>query len=119
MKQVDIPEVTTLFESFEKSVKEAPKNDCIGHREYDRTTKVWSPFIWQSYEAVQQRRNRFGSGLLNLFEAVARVHILIPQFFLLSSGFWDLKVLTGSLPEMQFPTSRVALLFTLKIVRNG
>ena len=73
IKKVDAPEVTTLFESFERSVKQAPKSDCMGHREYDRATKVWSPYIWQSYETVQQRRNNFGSGLLNLFEEVARV----------------------------------------------
>jgi len=66
-------EVRTLFESFERSVKQSPKNDCLGHREYDRKTKTWGPYIWESYEEIHARRNRFGSGLVNIFEQVAKV----------------------------------------------
>jgi long-chain acyl-CoA synthetase len=76
----ETPEVTTLFESFEKSARTAPKSDCMGHREYDRVTKAWGPYVWQSYEQVQERRNKFGSGLLSLFEQVARVYILNKSF---------------------------------------
>lgn len=66
-------EVTTLFESFERSVKTIPQRDCLGHREYDRHTKVWGPYVWETYEEIQGRRNKFGSGLLSLFERVAKV----------------------------------------------
>jgi long-chain acyl-CoA synthetase len=68
-------EVTTLFESFERSVKRNPKNDCLGHREYDRASKGWGPYVWQSYEDIHGRRNRFGSGLLSLFEQFTRVQL--------------------------------------------
>lgn len=81
-------EVTTLFESFERTVKTGPKNDCMGHREYDPVTKIWGPYVWQSYETVQQRRNNFGSGLLNLFEQVASVHTLLCFCFFLALLFY-------------------------------
>jgi long-chain acyl-CoA synthetase len=69
-------DVTTLFESFETSVKRQPKTDCLGHREYDKNTKVWGPYVWQSYEQIHARRNNFGAGLLTLFEEVSRVCVL-------------------------------------------
>jgi long-chain acyl-CoA synthetase len=68
-------EVTTLYESFERSVKQQPKLDCLGRREYDKNTKVWGPYVWESYEQIHTRRNNFGAGLLNLFEQVSRVCI--------------------------------------------
>src|SRR5437868_3790477 len=61
-------EVTTLFESFGRSVKLLPKNHCLGHREYDRATKVRGPYTWQTYEQVQIRRDKVGGGLVNIFE---------------------------------------------------
>ena len=76
----ETPEVTTLFESFERTAKNTPKSDCMGHREYDRVTKTWGPYVWQSFETIQQRRNKFGSGLINLFESVAHVRTSLLDF---------------------------------------
>jgi long-chain acyl-CoA synthetase len=70
-------EVTTLFESFERSVKEGPKRECLGHREYNKATKTWGPYVWETYEDIYHRRNRFGSGVLTLFEQVAKVESLL------------------------------------------
>jgi long-chain acyl-CoA synthetase len=66
-------EVTSLFESFELTAKQYPKNDCLGHREYDKHTKTWTPYVWETYEEIQSRRNKLGSGLLSLFEQFSRV----------------------------------------------
>jgi long-chain acyl-CoA synthetase len=66
-------EVTTLYESFERTVKKNPNNECLGHREYDRNTKMWGPYVWETYQAVQARRDKFGSGLFSLFEEVDKV----------------------------------------------
>jgi long-chain acyl-CoA synthetase len=66
-------EVTTLFESFERSVKLSGKNDCVGHREYNRATKTWGPYVWETFEEIHIRRNNFGSGLLGLYERFAKV----------------------------------------------
>jgi long-chain acyl-CoA synthetase len=73
LQPYETSEVTTLFESFERSVKTHPKHDCLGHREYNKATKGWGPYVWESYEDIRTRRNKFGSGLLSLFEQVARV----------------------------------------------
>jgi long-chain acyl-CoA synthetase len=73
LQPYETSEVTTLFESFERSVKQSPKKECLGHREYDRTTKIWGPYLWETYEDIHIRRNKFGSGLLGLFEQVAKV----------------------------------------------
>lgn len=75
LQPFETSEVTTLFESFERSVKRSPKSDCLGRREYDRASKVWGPYVWESYEDIYGRRNRFGSGLLNLFEQFTNVQL--------------------------------------------
>ena len=76
LQPYETSEVTTLFESFERSVKTNPKNDCLGHREYNKTTKTWGPYVWESYEAIHARRTDLGSGLLGLFEQTAKVLVL-------------------------------------------
>ena len=73
LQAYETPEVRTLFESFERSVKLYAKNDCLGRREYDRATKTWGPYLWESYEEIHARRTRVGSGLLSLFEQFAKV----------------------------------------------
>src|SRR5271169_3191790 len=73
LQPYETSEVTTLFESFERSVKTNPKNECLGHREYNKATKTWGPYVWETYEEIHTRRNKFGSGLLGLYEQVARV----------------------------------------------
>jgi len=73
LQPYETSEVTTLYESFERSVRQNGKNDCLGHREYDRATGIWGPFIWETYEQIQARRNAFGSGLVGLFDRVVAV----------------------------------------------
>jgi long-chain acyl-CoA synthetase len=73
LQAYETPEVRTLFESFERSVRLNGKNDCLGRRDYDRATKTWGPYVWESYEEIHARRTRIGSGLLNLFEQFAKV----------------------------------------------
>jgi long-chain acyl-CoA synthetase len=73
LKPYETSDVTTLFESFERSVKQHGKHDCLGHRDYDRPTKVWGPYVWETYEQVHARRNNFGSGLIDLYEKHAKV----------------------------------------------
>jgi len=80
LQPYETSEVTTLFESFERSVRNGPKHDCLGHREYSKATGEWGPYVWQTYEQIHKRRNDFGSGVLQLFEQFAKVSIslLIP-----------------------------------------
>jgi len=73
LKPYETSEVTTLYESFERSVKNSGKNHCLGHREYDRATGVWGPYVWETYEDIHARRTKLGSGLLGLFDQVSKV----------------------------------------------
>ena len=73
LQRYETPEVTTLFESFERSVKRNPKSECLGRREYNKITKAWGPYVWETYEEIHTRRNHFGSGLLTLYERFAQV----------------------------------------------
>ena len=73
LQPYETSEVTTLFESFERTVRSTPKNECLGHREYDRNAKTWGPYVWETYEDIHSRRTNFGSGLLTLFEQFAKV----------------------------------------------
>lgn len=43
-----------------------PAARCLGHRNYDPTTKTFGPFVWQTYAQVQDRRKNFGLGLVQL-----------------------------------------------------
>src|SRR5579862_1480010 len=73
LQPYETSEVTTLYESFERSVKQYPKNACLGSREYNRVAKSWGPYVWENYEQVHARRTNIGGGLLTLFEQLAHV----------------------------------------------
>lgn len=64
------PTVKTAHDFFEQSAARVPNSRCLGHREYDRVKKTWSPYIWESYGQVQKRRANLGTGLVALHEAV-------------------------------------------------
>jgi hypothetical protein len=77
LQAYETSEVTTLFESFERSAKQYPKNDCLGTRPYNPATKTWGPYVWESYETVHKRRTNLGGGLLTLFERLAHVILML------------------------------------------
>ncbi|KAJ3082496.1 Long chain acyl-CoA synthetase 7 peroxisomal [Quaeritorhiza haematococci] len=70
-----LPDATSVYEGFEHGYKLAgPKAPCLGHREripgsYNPVTKQyqWTPYIWETWEEVYQRRLNFGSGLIKLY----------------------------------------------------
>mmetsp|Transcript_19756 Transcript_19756/g.25605 ORF Transcript_19756/g.25605 Transcript_19756/m.25605 type:complete len:658 (+) Transcript_19756:161-2134(+) len=57
----------TIFEVFHESVKQFPKNPCVGWRPIDKNG-VAGPYKWLNYEDTFERALAFGSGLqaLNL-----------------------------------------------------
>jgi len=73
LQAYETSEVTTLYESFERTAKKHPKSDCLGSRPYDPVTKIWGPYVWQNYEQIHARRTNLGGGLLNLFDHLACV----------------------------------------------
>jgi hypothetical protein len=105
LKKYETEEVTTLYESFERAVRLGPKQQCLGRRTYDRATKVWGPYIWQTYEEVQAIRNNVGGGLLTIFEQLAHVSFSIMALMYRSTD--------------QTPMSRDVSPSTRRIAPNG
>lgn len=64
------PKVSTAHEMFEEGVRFRPTSKCLGHRPYDPHTKIFGPYVWQTYSEVQKRRTDFGAGLVNLLESI-------------------------------------------------
>ncbi|KNE68493.1 hypothetical protein AMAG_12669 [Allomyces macrogynus ATCC 38327] len=60
----------TAYDIFWHSARSHPTRPCLGHRTLIRTTptRAWSPYQWQTYEAVAERITNFGSGLVRLHE---------------------------------------------------
>lgn len=64
------PKIKTAHDMFEEGVRFRPNNKCLGHRPYDPRTKIFGPYVWQTYSEVQKRRTDFGVGLVHLFESI-------------------------------------------------
>ncbi|KAK9237496.1 eukaryotic long-chain fatty acid CoA synthetase (LC-FACS) [Lipomyces kononenkoae] len=67
------PLIRTQYDAFDHSVKQYPDRDFLGARHLvDPKQGVWSPYIWQSYRSVAERRTNLGSGLCYLNDAVVK-----------------------------------------------
>jgi long-chain acyl-CoA synthetase len=64
------PAVSSTHDMFESAVKRVPNNKCLGHRPYDPATKIFGPYVWETYTDVQRRKTNFGAGLVGLLESV-------------------------------------------------
>ncbi|KAK9364600.1 eukaryotic long-chain fatty acid CoA synthetase (LC-FACS) [Lipomyces kononenkoae] len=67
------PTILTLYDGFANSLRNHADANCLGHREYIPQYKTWSPYIWESYARINERRSELGSGLLKLARDVAGV----------------------------------------------
>lgn len=61
--------VLSLYDLFEKSVKQYPNNMCLGTRtktlSSNESKVTYGPYQWKNYVQIAQRRDDFGSGLLS------------------------------------------------------
>ncbi|KAK7208553.1 hypothetical protein BZA70DRAFT_54060 [Myxozyma melibiosi] len=64
------PAFRTLYDCFENAVRLYADRDFLGRREYVPKYGTWSPFIWESYGRVAERRTDLGSGLLRVAKDV-------------------------------------------------
>nr|POF11488.1 long chain acyl-coa synthetase 7, peroxisomal [Quercus suber] len=64
------PACATAHEFFEQAAKRVPSSACLGHRPYDPVTKIFGPYVWETYGEVAKRRANFGVGLVALHETV-------------------------------------------------
>ncbi|KAK9237488.1 eukaryotic long-chain fatty acid CoA synthetase (LC-FACS) [Lipomyces kononenkoae] len=67
------PTILTLYDGFANSLRNHADANCLGHREYIPQYKTWSPYIWESFARIDERRSELGSGLLKLARDVAGV----------------------------------------------
>jgi long-chain acyl-CoA synthetase len=65
------PNIQTVHELFEDSVRRRPGARFLGTRAWDVAAKDWDDkFTWQTYAEVAERRRRFGAGLVELHEGL-------------------------------------------------
>ncbi|KAJ8609671.1 hypothetical protein MRB53_039008 [Persea americana] len=65
-KQALTIQIRTAHEFFEKAANTFPKNHCLGHRPWDPVKKAFKSYTWENYASVQQRRNNFGKGIVEI-----------------------------------------------------
>ncbi|KAF9291154.1 hypothetical protein BGZ88_007048 [Linnemannia elongata] len=106
------PQIKTLYDLFQNSVKKYGNNDFLGHRPYDAATKTYGDYSWQTYGQVDKRVNAFGSGLMHLNSAIMGS----TQLNRWSVGIWALSRPEWFITEMScnyFNLVSVALYETL------
>ncbi|TPX11037.1 uncharacterized protein E0L32_008074 [Thyridium curvatum] len=65
------PEIQSLHDHFEISVKTYPKKRFLGWRPWNPTTQAWeNKFVWMSYSEVAERRKNLGAGIVELHHRV-------------------------------------------------
>jgi long-chain acyl-CoA synthetase len=65
------PNMQTMHDLFEDSVRRRPAARCLGTRRWDPATGAWDhKYSWTTYTEVAERRKYFGAGILELHRAV-------------------------------------------------
>ncbi|CAG8708860.1 9573_t:CDS:2, partial [Ambispora leptoticha] len=62
------PEVGTIFEAFQYSFQRFPNRPFLGHRPFDKSTKKYGDYVWQTYSQINERINELGSGICFVLE---------------------------------------------------
>ncbi|CAG8476589.1 401_t:CDS:10 [Ambispora gerdemannii] len=62
------PEVGTIYEAFQYSLKRYPARPLLGHRPFDKSTKKYGDYVWQTYSQINERVNNLGSGICFVLE---------------------------------------------------
>ncbi|KAI1295985.1 hypothetical protein EDD11_007619 [Mortierella claussenii] len=65
------PEVKTIYDLFERSVRLFGDKQYLGHRVIiNKDTRQYGHYVWETYAEIRQRVEAFGSGLLYLSQSV-------------------------------------------------
>ncbi|KAF9165083.1 hypothetical protein DFQ26_000631 [Actinomortierella ambigua] len=64
------PELKSLYDIWQNSVKEFGPRDFLGHRPFNTVAQSYGGYTWQTYAQIDKRVNAFGSGLMHLNEKV-------------------------------------------------
>ena len=60
------PAVTTGHELFEVATHSKTNQRCLGYRPYNKKEQKYEGYQWLSYADVQERRRKFGIGLVDV-----------------------------------------------------
>lgn len=65
------PEVQTLHDIFEETVRRLPNNRCLGVRPWVSATRTWEDkYEWVTYAQVAERRKNFGAGIVEIHNRI-------------------------------------------------
>lgn len=65
------PEIQTLHDLFEQSVRRYPNNRCFGTRNWNPANRSWEEkFDWITYAEVGERRKNLGAGFVEIHKAI-------------------------------------------------
>ncbi|CAG8587684.1 8982_t:CDS:10 [Acaulospora morrowiae] len=84
------PDVKTLYENFQYALKISEDRPFLGHKPFNKSTRKYEPYSWQTYKQVAERVTNFGSGLMHLNDNV----IKNPK-----SGQWTVGIYSNNRPE--------------------
>jgi long-chain acyl-CoA synthetase len=84
-----------MVESFSQAVSRFPQRPCLGHRQITLNPQTGietaGPYIWQSYQQIDERRKSLGAGLLQLHKQVTGSKSV--------RGGWNLGIYSKNRPE--------------------
>ncbi|PNP41074.1 AMP-binding enzyme [Trichoderma gamsii] len=64
------PEVQSVHDLFEASVKKRPNKRCLGTRHWNAATQSWQDqYEWETYAEVAERRKNLGAGIVEIHKA--------------------------------------------------
>ncbi|CAG8638341.1 6680_t:CDS:10 [Acaulospora morrowiae] len=66
------PDVKTLYENFQYALKISGDRPLLGHKPFNKATRKFEPYSWQTYKQVAERVTNFGSGLMHLNDNVIK-----------------------------------------------
>lgn len=65
------PEIQTLHDLFEQSVRRYPNNRCFGTRNWNPANRSWEEkFDWITYAEVGERRKNLGAGFVEIHKSI-------------------------------------------------
>lgn len=65
------PEIQSVNDLFEASVKKRPNKRCLGTRHWNAATQSWQDqYEWETYAEVAERRKNLGAGIVEIHKAI-------------------------------------------------
>ncbi|OMJ19389.1 Fatty acyl-CoA synthetase A, partial [Smittium culicis] len=97
---LNIDKNMTVYHIFTKSSEETPNNKFLGHRPYNRKTKTFMPYVFQTYSQVAERATNFGAGIIYLRFIIFQRFCMCPETsFEVLKRNWPVAIYSLNRPE--------------------